>query len=174
MRIQIRLQHAFSKDIIMMGRSFCYGRCSRLQMRIISSVQPGGHKEMSSILLINSALVYEPKCGGMGVGEVAGSQPMSTTMHMDWDLTPHLTYEYEQTDTTCDGFLRLYSSIVFSFKSRFCYMLTYSNKKSDHYCSVCTRVADPDPGSGAFLTPGSVDLYLQCSFPGYETDPIQR
>jgi hypothetical protein len=42
---------------------------------------PGGHKEMSSILLSNSALVYEPKCGGMGVGGVAGSQPMSIAVH---------------------------------------------------------------------------------------------
>jgi hypothetical protein len=30
--------------------------------------------------LINSALVYEPKCGG---GGLAGSQPMSTAVHMD-------------------------------------------------------------------------------------------
>jgi hypothetical protein len=39
---------------------------------------PGGHKEMSSIWLTNSALVHEPKCGG----RVAGSQPMSTAVHM--------------------------------------------------------------------------------------------
>jgi hypothetical protein len=32
-------------------------------------------------LLTNSALVYEPKCGGGG--EVAGSQPMSTAVHME-------------------------------------------------------------------------------------------
>jgi hypothetical protein len=31
--------------------------------------------------LTNSALVYEPKCGGRG--EVAGSQPMSTAVHME-------------------------------------------------------------------------------------------
>jgi hypothetical protein len=29
-------------------------------------VSAGGHKEMSSILLTNRALVYEPKCGGRG------------------------------------------------------------------------------------------------------------
>jgi hypothetical protein len=29
----------------------------------------------------NSALLYEPKCGGMG--RVAGSQPMSTAVHME-------------------------------------------------------------------------------------------
>jgi hypothetical protein len=40
---------------------------------------PGGCKEMSSILLTNSALLYEPKCGGRG--EVAGSQPMNTAVH---------------------------------------------------------------------------------------------
>ncbi len=32
--------------------------------------------------LTNSALVYEPKCGGGG-GGVAGSQPMSTAVHME-------------------------------------------------------------------------------------------
>jgi hypothetical protein len=33
--------------------------------------------------LTNSALVYEPKCGGMGEGVpgVSGSQPMSTAVH---------------------------------------------------------------------------------------------
>ncbi len=31
--------------------------------------------------LTNSALVYEPKCGGKG--GVAGSQPMSTDVHID-------------------------------------------------------------------------------------------
>jgi hypothetical protein len=33
--------------------------------------------------LTNSTPVYEPKCGGMGGGEVAGSQPMSTAVHME-------------------------------------------------------------------------------------------
>jgi hypothetical protein len=38
-----------------------------------------GPKEMSSILAyINSALVYEPKCGG---GGTSGSQPMGTAVH---------------------------------------------------------------------------------------------
>jgi hypothetical protein len=32
--------------------------------------------------LTKSALVYEPKCGGKGWG-VAGSQPMSTAVHME-------------------------------------------------------------------------------------------
>jgi hypothetical protein len=31
--------------------------------------------------LTNSALVYEPECGGGGRGGVAGSQPMSTAVH---------------------------------------------------------------------------------------------
>jgi hypothetical protein len=31
----------------------------------------------------NSALVYEPKCEGRGVGVAAGSQPMSTAVHME-------------------------------------------------------------------------------------------
>ncbi len=45
--------------------------------------------------LTNSAPVYEPKCGGKG--RVAGSQPMSTAVHMEpkinfGDLTPYLTF----------------------------------------------------------------------------------
>ncbi len=40
----------------------------------------GGHNEMRLSWLTNSALVYEPKCGG---GWVAGSQPMSTAVHME-------------------------------------------------------------------------------------------
>ncbi len=39
---------------------------------------PGGYQEMSSILAGNSALVYEPKCGGRGVAE---PQPMSAAVH---------------------------------------------------------------------------------------------
>ncbi len=41
---------------------------------------PGDYKEMSSIFA-DSALVYESKCGGKG--GVAGSQPMSTAVHME-------------------------------------------------------------------------------------------
>jgi hypothetical protein len=42
---------------------------------------PGGHKEMSSISrLTNSALVYEPNCGGMG-GRVANEY--SWAVHME-------------------------------------------------------------------------------------------
>ncbi len=37
--------------------------------------------------LTNSALVYEPECGGLGSvgggGEGAGSRPMSTAVHME-------------------------------------------------------------------------------------------
>ncbi len=33
--------------------------------------------------LTNSALVYESKCGGMGGGVIAGSQPMSTAVHKE-------------------------------------------------------------------------------------------
>ncbi len=49
---------------------------------------------MSSILAANSALVYEPKCMGMGGRGVAGAQPISTDgAHINFgDLTPHLTY----------------------------------------------------------------------------------
>jgi hypothetical protein len=52
---------------------------------------PGGYKDMPSILLTNRALVYEPKCGGMGGGV---PQPMSTAVHRNpnklW--APYLTY----------------------------------------------------------------------------------
>jgi hypothetical protein len=42
---------------------------------------PGGNKETCRLsLLTNSALVYESKCGG--TGGVAGSQPMSTAVHI--------------------------------------------------------------------------------------------
>ncbi len=42
--------------------------------------------------LTNSALVYEPKCRGGGGGCVAGSQPMSTVVHMKpkWTLEIYL------------------------------------------------------------------------------------
>ncbi len=47
-------------------------------------------------LLTNSALVYESQCRGMvwGGGGVAGSQPMSTAVHITWhgDLPPYLTF----------------------------------------------------------------------------------
>jgi hypothetical protein len=33
-------------------------------------------------LLTNSALVYDSKCGGMGGRGVAGSQPISTAVHI--------------------------------------------------------------------------------------------
>ncbi len=51
---------------------------------------------------MNSALIYEPKCG-VCVGD-AGSQPMSTAVHMEpWHgaqinfgkITPNLTYASE-------------------------------------------------------------------------------
>ncbi len=45
---------------------------------VIGGEGAGGYKEMSS-RLTNSALVYEPKCGGRG--GVAGSQPMSTAVY---------------------------------------------------------------------------------------------
>ncbi len=39
----------------------------------------GLQRDVVHFWLTNSALVYEPKCGGKGV--VAGSQPMSTAVH---------------------------------------------------------------------------------------------
>jgi hypothetical protein len=48
-----------------------------------------GHKEMSSIFwLTNRTLVYEPNGGEGGMGEFAGSQPMSTAVQINFgDLT---------------------------------------------------------------------------------------
>jgi hypothetical protein len=55
--------------------------------------QPGGHKEISSVL---ADRINEPKCGGRG-GGIARSQPMSTAVHMETnnfgELTPYLTYD---------------------------------------------------------------------------------
>ncbi len=46
----------------------------------IQRYKSGGYKEMCRLsLLTNSGLVYEPKCGR---GGVAGSQPMSTAVHI--------------------------------------------------------------------------------------------
>jgi hypothetical protein len=50
---------------------------------------------MSSIMADQySALVYEPKCRGRGGGGVAGSQPMSTAVHMSPNKLTPLTYAY--------------------------------------------------------------------------------
>jgi hypothetical protein len=55
-----------------------------------TSSQGGGvTKRCRLFWLTNSTLVYDPKCGGGG-GGVAGSQPMSTALHMS--PTPYLTY----------------------------------------------------------------------------------
>ncbi len=40
-------------------------------------------------IVTNSTLVYEPKRGGRGGGGVAGSQPMSTAVHIE----PKETFE---------------------------------------------------------------------------------
>ncbi len=73
-------------------------------------------------------------------GRVAGSQPMRTAVHITWhgaqrnfgDLTPYLTYEHRT-------WLKIYS--------------TWTKRIG------VGSVADPDPGSGAFLTldPRSLD-----------------
>ncbi len=66
--------------------------------RQIHSMQ-GVTKRCRLSLLTNSALVYESQCGGWE--GVAGSQPMSTAVHITWhgaqinfgDLSPYLTYD---------------------------------------------------------------------------------
>jgi hypothetical protein len=50
----------------------------------LKQCQAGSHKEISPILADqNSALVYEPKNAWGGPGGVAGSQPMSSPVHME-------------------------------------------------------------------------------------------
>jgi hypothetical protein len=43
----------------------------------------GSQRDAVLSWLTNSPLVYEPNCGGMGVGGGAGSQSMSTVVHME-------------------------------------------------------------------------------------------
>jgi hypothetical protein len=50
---------------------------------LVPSFNQGITKRCRLSWLTNSALVYEPKCGGMGGGGVAGSQPLSTVVHME-------------------------------------------------------------------------------------------
>jgi hypothetical protein len=65
----------------------------------ISSTSTGGHTEMSSILADQySALVYEPKCGGMvgGCGVSANEYSCAHLAQINFgDLTPctYLTYD---------------------------------------------------------------------------------
>jgi hypothetical protein len=49
---------------------------------------------MSSILLTNSALVYEPKCGGSCRGLSQWIQLYTGAKINSGDLTPYLTYAY--------------------------------------------------------------------------------
>jgi hypothetical protein len=62
---------------------------------IFDPLHSGGHKEMSSISwLTNSALLFEPKCGGRGGSGVSGSANESTAVHIGArinfkDLTPY-------------------------------------------------------------------------------------
>jgi hypothetical protein len=70
----------------------------------------GVKKRCRLSFLTNSALVYEPKCGGSG--GVAESQPMSTAVHNAHgaqinfvDLTPYLTYDFAARRTTRRAFI---------------------------------------------------------------------
>ncbi len=54
-------------------------KCKMYPCMVYKPVKPGGHKKCRLSWLTNSALVYEPKCGGRG--GFAGSQPMSTAVH---------------------------------------------------------------------------------------------
>jgi hypothetical protein len=54
-----------------------------------------------SWLTKNSALVYEPKCGGGG-GGVAGSQPMSSAVHMEPSTLCNVRSNLRKSVTVCD------------------------------------------------------------------------
>jgi hypothetical protein len=49
--------------------------------------------------LTNSALVYEPKCGGIGRGRVAGSLPMSSAVNM----SPNKLWRSKSIFNLCSG-----------------------------------------------------------------------
>jgi hypothetical protein len=73
---------------------------------------------MSSIWLTNSALVYEPRCGGRG--GVAGSQPMNTAVYTGaqinfGELTPYLT---NGTDTLVCTRVPPHSPLTAAYHSR--------------------------------------------------------
>ncbi len=58
----------------------------RTEMKVVKTTldegaEQGVTKRCRLSWLTNSALVYEPKCGGGG--EVAGTQPMSKDVHME-------------------------------------------------------------------------------------------
>ncbi len=52
-------------------------------------MEAGGHKEMSSILLTNSALVYEPR--GVSANEYSWAHGAQKNFG---DLTPYVTYAW--------------------------------------------------------------------------------
>ncbi len=65
------------------GRRVQYSQNSKHVLKVLkvkNSHTQGVTKRCRLSWLTNSALVYEPKCGGRG-GGVAGSQPISTAVH---------------------------------------------------------------------------------------------
>ncbi len=87
----------------------------------------GDTKRCRLSLLTISALVYEPKCGGMCEG-VAGSQPMSTAVHITWHgaqidfwvQPPYLTYAGAHVlDRSGRRFLKVVIEIFFQIANFF-------------------------------------------------------
>ncbi len=70
--------HLFSKCVTPFN--FYHGHVKFLNVPVLYDT-PGITKRLRLSWLTNSALVYEPECGRRG--EVAGSQPMSTAVHME-------------------------------------------------------------------------------------------
>ncbi len=90
-----RNEHEWFTEMVGINESypFCYNiRWMRFRFHT-QKARCRGHKEMSSVL---ADQYRPPKCGGRGV--VAGSQPMSTAVHIDgaqlnfWNLTPYFIY----------------------------------------------------------------------------------
>jgi hypothetical protein len=50
----------------------------------LGNMDPEGYQEMSSILLTNSALVYESQWGEMGGGGLLGANEYSCAHHVTW------------------------------------------------------------------------------------------
>jgi hypothetical protein len=101
--IELRFVHVFPIVQILnrWGLSLSSTLCAQAH-RTVQYMYLRGHKRCRLSWLTNSALVYEPICGGGGGvgGKFAGSQPMSTAVHKAHraqinfgDLTPHLTYD---------------------------------------------------------------------------------
>ncbi len=114
---------------------------------------PGGHKEMSSILATNTALVLEPKWGREGCGVSANEDRCAHGAQINFkDLTPYSLFS-------------LWSTLLISIREE------WYNSIADiklttilyyHYCSTASNM--PDHGL-TLLTRREIMYYrIMCSF----------